>query len=172
MDKKIHEQLHEQLHEQFHNAFYDTIKQSIETEEHGYVVLLYSEIRDRLALHVKKNGKTYQRIHEQLDVPFFEQLLSSRQFDWNSMRGLINTTYQWIHDLQMPLRDTTTEESKQRLLKSTGTMAEVVAIYIKEVHLTLDLMDRDMEDFYKNRHHPVVQNMLQHAVSQCREAHK
>jgi len=161
MEKKIQEQ----LREQFHNAFYDTIKQSIDTEEHEYVVRLYAEIRDRLALHVKKDGKTYQRIYEQLDVPFFEQLLSSRQFDWNSMRGLINTTYQWIHDLQMPLRDTTTEESKQRLLKSTGTMAEVVANYIKEVHQTLDLMDKDRKDFYKNRHHPVVQNMLQHAVT-------
>ena len=161
MEKKIQEQ----LREQFHNAFYDTIKQSIDTEEHEYVVRLYAEIRDRLALHVKKDGKTYQRIYEQLDVPFFEQLLSSRQFDWNSMRGLINTTYQWIHDLQMPLRDMATEESKQRLLKSTGTMAEVVANYIKEVHQTLDLMDKDRKDFYKNRHHPVVQNMLQHAVT-------
>lgn len=157
------EKLQKQLQEQFHNAFYDTIKESIASGEHSYVVRLYAEIRDRLALHVKKDGKTYKRIHEQLDVSFFEQLLTNRQFDWNSMRGLINTTYQWIHDLQMPLRDTSTEESKQRLMKSTGTIAEVVAKYIKEVHTTLDLMDKDAKEFYKNRQNPVVQNMLRQA---------
>jgi len=160
MEKK----LQEQLQEQFHNAFYDNIKQSIDSEDHSYVVRLYAEIRDRLAQHVNKDSKAYKHIHEQLDVPFFEQLLTNRQFDWASMRGLINTTYQWIHDLQMPLRDTSTEESKQRLMKSTGTMADIVANYIKEVHTTLDLMDKDIKDFYENVHHPVVQNMLQQAV--------
>ena len=65
----------------------------------------------------------------------------------------------------MPLRDTSTEESKQRIMVSTGTMAEVVAVYIKEVNVTLDLMDKDMRDFYKNRQHPVVQNILRHVPS-------
>lgn len=160
----MEQKLQEQLHEQFHNAFYDTIKQSIDSEDHTYVVRLYAEIRDRLAMHVKKDSNTYKRIHEQLDVPFFEQLLTHRQFDWNSMGGLINTTYKWIHDLQMPLRDTSTEESKQRLVNSTGTMADAVANYIKEVHTTLDLMDKDMKNFGEHIHHPVVQNILQHAV--------
>jgi len=161
----MEEQLQEQLQEQLHNAFYDTIKHSIESEEHNYVIKLYAEIRDRLASHVKKDGVTYKKIHEQFDVSFFEQLLTHRQIDWNSIRGLINTTYQWIHDLQMPLRDTSTEESKQRIMVSTGTMAEVVAVYIKEVNVTLDLMDKDMRDFYKNRQHPVVQNILRHVPS-------
>jgi hypothetical protein len=161
--------IQEQIQEHFHTAFYDTIKHSIEAEDHSYVVRLYAEIRDRLAQHVKKDGKTYKLIHDQLDVAFFEQLLCGQQFDWNSLRRLVNTTYKWIHDLQMPLRDTSTEESKQRIMKSTGTMAEVVPVYIKEVHLTLDLMEKDMKDFYDNRDHPLVQNMLQQAIGKMQE---
>ena len=81
------------------------------------------------------------------------------------MPGLVNTTFKWIHDLQMPLRDTSTEEARQRVLTAgQGTMADVVTTYIKEVHQTINLVEKDMKEFVENQDHPVVQEMLKQAV--------
>ena len=159
------EQIQKQIDEQFHKAFYDNIRQAIATDDREYIVRLYTEIRDRLAAFVKMDGKTYRKIHEEFDVPFFEQLIMHKQFNGNSMPGLVNTTFKWIHDLQMPLRDTSTEEARQRVLTAgQGTMADVVTTYIKEVHQTIDLVEKDMKEFVENQDHPVVQEMLKQAV--------
>ena len=153
------------MDEQFRKAFYDSIHQAVATDDYEYIVRLYTEIRDRVATLVQKNGKTYQKIHEEFDVPFFEQLLTHKQFDGNSMTGLVNTTFKWIHDLQMPLRDTYTEEARQRVIEAGGTtMADFVTVYVKEVHTTIDLVVKDMKEFVENMDHPVVQEMLKQAI--------
>lgn len=157
--------MEQQIDEQFRKAFYDNIHQAVAADDHAYIVRLYTEIRDRLATLVKKDGNTYQKIHEEFDVPFFEQLLTHKQFDGNSMAGLVNTTFKWIHDLQMPFRDTSTEEARQRVLDAGGTtMADFVTVYVKEVHTAIDLMVKDMKEFVANVDHPVVQEMLKQAV--------
>tara|TARA_B110001452_G_C15239959_1_gene429267 strand:+ start:125 stop:610 length:486 start_codon:yes stop_codon:yes gene_type:complete len=160
------ERIQKQIHDQFHTAFYDSIHQAIATDDHEYIVRLYTEIRDRLAAFVKIDGQTYQQIREEFDVPFFEQLITHKQFDGNSMPGLVNTTFKWIHDLQMPLRDTSTEEARKRVLAAgQGTMADVVTMYIKEVHQTIDLIEKDMKEFVENQDHPVVQEMLKQQIN-------
>ena len=74
-------------------------------------------------------------------------------------------TFSWVHNLQMPIRDTSSNEAKERVTQSGTTMAEVVPTYIKEVHTVINLMEQDMKEFYENRNHPVVQEMLRKAVN-------
>ena len=156
-----------QLKEQFHLAFYDLIKEAVLTENHDYIVLLYTEIRDRLARLLRKEGRAHRRLQEAFDVPFFEQQLRHRAFDANSMTSLVATTFSWIHNLQMPLRDSATALAKQRVQESGTSLAEVVPVYIKEAHGCLDTMEQDQKEFDENREHPVVQEMLRRAVASC-----
>jgi len=79
------------------------------------------------------------------------------------MHGLTNTTFKWVHDLQMPIRDTATEQAKQRVLQCTD-MVEAVGTYVDEVTGVLETMESDMKEFYDNMDHPVVQNMLREAI--------
>lgn len=159
------ERIEQQIKEQFQKAFYDTIKESVLSGKHKHIVRLYAEIRDRLAAKVRPTGRAYARIHEDFDVDLFHQMITNNAFSGESLLRLVNTTFQWIHDLQMPVRDSDTEAAKQRVLQSGNTMAEVVPVYVKEVHGCLDTMEQDFKEFYENRNHPVVQNMLQQAVA-------
>ena len=156
--------IEEQIKEQFHKAFYDTIKHSVETQNYDHIIRLYSEIQDRLTAFLKKDGPTYRRLKQDFDVPFFEQRLRNNAFDGASLANLIEMTFSWIHNLQMPIRDTSTNEAKKRVMDSGSTMAEVVPIYIKEVHSVINTMEQDMKEFYENRNHPVVQEMLRKAI--------
>ena len=107
------------------------ISNAVLVEDHPYVISVYVSIVNRLCKWVPETSK--QRLRDQFDVEFFTQLLKHRQFDWNSLHRLTNTTFKWIHDLQMPLRDTSTEEAKQRVLASRSSFAEAVGVYVKEV---------------------------------------
>ena len=159
------EKIQEQLQEQFHRAFYDVIKESIVNKNHEHIIRLYTEIRDRLAIMLKPNGPTHQRLMDDFDVPFFEQRLRHEVFDGNSMASLVQMTFGWIHNMQMPLRDSATEAAKARVLSSGTTMVEVVPAYIKEAHGCIDTMVNDIKEFHDNSGHPVVQEMLRRAVA-------
>tara|TARA_B110001450_G_scaffold229983_1_gene230939 strand:+ start:1594 stop:2106 length:513 start_codon:yes stop_codon:yes gene_type:complete len=158
------QKIQDQIKEQFQKAFYDTIKHSIQNKNHDHIIRLYVEIQDRLATMLKKDGPTHQRLINDFDIPFFEQRLRNNAFDGHSMTSLVQTTFAWIHNLQMPLRDHATEQAKRRVLTAGTTMEEVVPVYIKECHGCLDLMEKDMKEFYENRNHPVVQEMMRRAV--------
>jgi hypothetical protein len=160
------ERIEEQIKEQFHKAFYDTIAEAVSSEPPNveYIVRLYTEIRDRLARMVKPTGRTHQQIHDEFDVDFLKQLVEHGVFDGNSLLGLVNTTFKWIKALQTPARDETTEAAKQRVLQSGTTMAEVVPVYICEVHGCLDTLEQDVKEFFDNIDHPVVQEMLRRSV--------
>jgi hypothetical protein len=157
--------MEQQIKEQFHKAFYEVIRESVLTSNHEHIVRLYAEIVDRIAAKVKKDGPTFKKIHQDFDVDFFKQLLTNKVFDSNSLIGLVNTTFRWIHDLQMPIRDTSTEEARQRVLQTHSSMADIVPMYIKEVHGCLDLLEKDMDEFFENQNHPVVQQMLKQAIA-------
>ena len=92
-------------------------------------------------------------------------MVTHNAFDGDSLLRLVNTTFKWIHDLQMPARDSDTESAKQRVLQAGTSMVEIVPVYIKEAHGCLDTMEQDFQEFYENRNHPVVQHMLQQAVA-------
>lgn len=136
-------------------------RQAVANEDHDTLVKIYKSILDKLLTFVPP--KSQPKLIEQFDVPFFAQLLRHKQFDWNSMHGLTNTTFKWVHDLQMPLRDTATEQAKQRVLQCTD-MVEAVGTYVDEVMGVIETMEKDMKEFYDNMDHPVVQNMLKEAI--------
>ena len=108
---------------------------------------------------LKKNGRAHDRLLSDFDVAFFEQRLRNNAFDGDSMVSLVNTTFSWIHNLQMPLRDSATAAAKDRVMNSGTTLLEVVR-YIMECHKCIDTLHADVKDFYENRNHPVVQQML------------
>lgn len=159
------ERIEQQIKEQFQKAFYDTIQHSVSSGNHEHIARLYAEIRDRLTVKVKPTGRAHARILEDFDVELFHQMVTNNAFDGDSLLRLVNTTFRWIHDLQMPTRDSATEAAKQRVLQAGTTMAEIVPVYIKEVHGCLDTMEQDFKEFYENRNHPLVQRMVQQAVA-------
>ena len=126
-------------------------------EDIPYIISIYVNILNRIGKWVPASAQ--QRLKDQFDVEFFAQLLRHRQFDWKSLHGLTNTTFQWIHDLQMPVRDTSTEEARQRVM-AVVSFAEAVETYVQEVDKTLTLMEQDISEFIQNKDHPVVQHML------------
>lgn len=140
------------------------VSNAVREEDHAYIISVYVSIMNRLCKWVPETSK--QRLRGQFDVEFFAQLLTTRQFGWTSLHGLTNTTFQWIHDLQMPVRDTSTEEAKQRVL-AVSSFPEAIEMYVKEVDKTLTLMEQDMKEFVDNRDHPVVQTLLRNALKRC-----
>ena len=133
------------------------MQRAVMEEDIPYIISIYVNILNRIGKWVPASAQ--QRLKDQFDVDFFAQLLRHRQFDWKSLHGLTNTTFQWIHDLQMPVRDTSTEEARQRVL-AVVTFAEAVETYVQEVDKTLTLMEQDISEFIQNKDHPVVQHML------------
>lgn len=133
------------------------MQRAVMEEDVPYIISIYVNILNRIGKWVPASAR--QRLKDQFDVEFFAQLLRHRQFDWKSLHGLTNTTFQWIHDLQMPVRDTSTEEARQRVL-AVVSFAEAVETYVQEVDRTLTLMEKDMSEFIQNKDHPVVQHML------------
>ena len=138
------------------------VKQALQNEDIPYIISVYVSIVKRLSKWVPNTSK--KRLQDEFDVEFFIQILTHRQFNWNSLYGLTNTTFKWIHDLQMPLRDTSTEAARQRVLAVTK-FPEAVATYVREVDETLNIMESDMNEFIQNKDHPVVKHMLQNAIS-------
>jgi len=156
--------LETQIREQYERAFFDNIKAAVAASppDVEYIVRLYSEIVERLCKMVRAN--TASRIRAEFDVPFFEQLLRTQNFDGQSLVGLIGTTFAWIHKLQSPIRDSEAEAAKQKVMSAGTSLAEVVPEYIREAHRCLNYMEKDMKELYENRNHPVVQEMLRRAV--------
>ena len=138
-----------------------SMQQAVMEEDVPYIISIYVNILNRVGKWVPASAR--QRLKDQFDVEFFAQLLRHRQFDWKSLHGLTNTTFQWIHDLQMPVRDTSTEEARQRVL-AVVSFAEAVETYVQEVDKTLTLMEKDMSEFIQNKDHPVVQHMLKNML--------
>lgn len=137
------------------------MQRAVMEEDIPYIISIYVNILNRIGKWVPASAQ--QRLKDQFDVEFFAQLLRHRQFDWKSLHGLTNTTFQWIHDLQMPVRDTSTDEARQRVL-GVVSFAEAVETYVREVDKTLTLMEQDISEFIQNKDHPVVQNMLNQAM--------
>ena len=141
------------------------VQQAVREENHSYIISIYVRIVNRLSKWVPETSK--KRLEEQFDVEFFTQLLKHRQFDWKSLHGLTNTTFKWIHDLQMPIRDSSTEAARQRVL-AVSIFPEAIGMYVNEVDKTLHLMEKDMQEFIQNKDHPDKKNMLEQAISKLK----
>jgi hypothetical protein len=117
----------------------------------------YTVIVQRLCYNTRL--KTAERIKKDFDIPLFTQMVEHNAFDGNSMLGLVNTTFGWIHNLHCPKRDEECARAKQRVMQCT-TMRDVVPLFLKEVNKCLDYMDEDMKEFMQYKDHPVMHETL------------
>ncbi len=143
------EKISSQIKEQMRKAFFDLIDQTVNSDKPDYdwIKRLYLEIRDRLSRYLKKDSKSFKKIQEDFDGDFFYQLITNDVFDFNSMLSLIENTFYWIKNLQAPVRDQSSEEAKNKILKSEPQ--KMISTFLKEVHICLDNLDEDMENFIK-----------------------
>lgn len=139
--------LEKQISDMYNKAFYDIIDETINSEkpDYNWIVNLYSEIKSRLLKYIKKDSKTYKQIDEQFDIILFRQTIENNVFDMDSLLRLVNTTYYWIKMLQAPIRDESTEQSKNSIL--TAKPEKMVSTYIREVNKCLDYLDEDLIKF-------------------------
>ncbi len=150
MNSESIEKISLQIKEQMRKSFFDLIDQTVNSNKPDYdwIKRLYIEIRDRLSKYLKKDSKNYKKIQEDFDIDFFYQLITNDVFDFNSMISLIENTFYWIKTLQAPVRDQSTEDSKNKILKSEPQ--KMISTFLKEVHICLDNLDEDMENFIKS----------------------
>ena len=139
-----------QIKEQMRKSFFDLIDQVVnsDTPDYDWIKRLYTEIRDRLSKYLKKDSKKLKKLEEDFDIDFFYQLIINDVFDFNSMIKLIENTFFWIKNLQAPIRDKSTEESKIKILKSEPQ--KMISTFLKEVHICIDNIDQDIENFKKS----------------------
>lgn len=71
--------------------------------DYEFIGKLYAEIRDRLCKFVKKDGKTYKKLHEDFDVEFLKELMKNKQLTVNHLYGMTRMTFDWIKKMQAPL---------------------------------------------------------------------
>lgn len=143
------------------------IKEAVETNDFETIVRTYNILVHRILKFTPPKSRA--RALEEFDIVLFAQSLQRGLFDWDSLRKLTNTTYKWIHALQMPIRDSSTELSRQRVLTFTGDMSDAVSLYVVEVHNTVETLENDIKEFMDNINNPVVQTMLQEAVNHLSE---
>ena len=139
-----------QIKEQMQKSFFDLIDQIVNsnTPDYDWIKKLYIEIRYRLSKYLKKDSKKLKKLEEDFDIDFFYQLIINDVFDFNSMIKLIENTFFWIKNLQAPIRDKSTEESKIKILNSEPQ--KMISTFLKEVHICIDNIDKDIENFEKS----------------------
>ena len=60
----------------------------------------------------------------------------------------MNNTFGWILKLQAPVRDSETNEAKNRVLNSEPS--KMISTFLKEIHICIDNIEKDLIEFYKN----------------------
>ncbi len=111
-----------------------------------FLTFSYLSIKNRLLKHVRKTSKIYKCINEDFDVELFQQMVKYKVFDRISFVKLVDCTYYWIHQLQMPIRDKLTAESKMRVLDAD--IESFITTFINEVNTCLDILDFDIHTFF------------------------
>jgi len=142
--------LKKQIKENFYKAFCDSINDTVNSNnpDFDWIVELYKEIKQRLLKYKKKDSKSYNSINESFDVDLFEQMIKNKSFNENSMIKLIDITYYWIKQLQAPVRDKYTNESKMKVINSESNKR--ISTFIIEVNMCLDNIEEDIENLLKN----------------------
>jgi len=155
--------INEQIKTQLHFAYNDIVRTALDNCDYEFIGKLYAEIRDSLCNFVKKDGKTYQQIHEDFDVDFLTELMKNKQLSVDHLFGMTHMTFTWIKNMQAPFRDKETEAAKQRVLKGIDA-EDIVPAYLNEVHNCLNNIENDIQELVENKDHPVVISMLQRGL--------
>ena len=129
-------------------AYFDLIEQNIESEtpDYNWLKELYIELRDRLLRFTKKDSKTYKQIFEDFDVELFYQMITNDVFDGESLYKLVSNSFNWVHNLQAPIRDEETRLAIERVLNSEPKKS--ISTFLKEIHKCIDNLEVDMNNYY------------------------
>ena len=82
----------EQIKTQFKKAFDDLLEESLksDTPDIDWLCRLYEELRAKICNLTPRRKDRIAKIHEDMDLDFFRQLVSHNVFDAKSMDSLIN----------------------------------------------------------------------------------
>ena len=150
------EKLNSQFKIQMKKAFYDLIieKTSSDNPDFDWLVKLYSEIRDGLVNILKKNSKLRNEMEESFDVDLFSQMIRNNAFSGEDMIKLINYTFDKLLQLGSAARDKVVKERRDEILNlvysQKNTFGQIVGLYLKNAHLSLDELHLDIANIKKN----------------------
>lgn len=147
--KYIMSKIEEQIEINMKQAFFDIIDQNVnsKTPDYNWITILYQEIKFKLLSFIhNKNSTIYKKIDIDFDVELFKQMIENDVFNYDSMVKLINNTFNWILELQAPIRDNDTVQAKNRVLNSEPT--KIISTYLKEVHTCIELIEKDILQLY------------------------
>ena len=145
--KYIMSKIEEQIEINMKQAFFDIIDQNVnsKTPDYNWITILYQEIKFKLLSFIlNKNSTIYKKIDIDFDVELFKQMIENDVFNYDSMVKLINNTFNWILELQAPIRDNDTVQAKNRVLNSEPT--KIISTYLKEAHTCIELIEKDILD--------------------------
>jgi hypothetical protein len=142
--------MEKQIKDIYYKAFCDKINETINSDkpDFDWIVLLYKEIKQRILVLVTPNSKTYNDIDQSFDIILFEQMIKNNVFNNTDMIQLVSNSYFWINKLQAPIRDTETNESKNKVLQSDHS--KIVSVFIIEVNKCIDNIIEDLQNIKKN----------------------
>jgi len=144
--------IEDQIKDNINKAFFDLIDQNINSKNPDYewITKLYEEIKFRLLSFLpNKKGNVYKQLDDEFDVELFKQMIENDVFNQESMIKLINNTFQWILDLQAPIRDSNTIAAKNRVLNAEST--KIISTYLKEVHNCIGQIEDDILAFKNSK---------------------
>ena len=138
--------MEKQIKDIYYKAFCDKINENVNSDkpDFDWIILLYKEIKDRLLCLVSEGSISYKKINECFDIILFEQMIKNDVFNSNDMINLVNNTYYWINKLQAPVRDSETNDSKNRVL--TSEPYKIISVFIIEVNKCIDNIIEDLKN--------------------------
>ena len=144
--------IEKQISDQMINAFFDLIDENVNSDKPNleWMTQLYIEIRDKLSKYLKPNSKIHKQLMDEFDVELFKQMLENDVFDLNSLVSLIKNTFNWVLRLEAPVRNSSTKESKTRVLNSKPE--KMISNFIREIHICLNQIDEDTETYNYTTH--------------------
>ena len=149
--KKLNNKIEIQMKKAFYNLLIE--KTSSENPDFDWLVKLYSEIRDGLTKILKQGSYLRNEIEESLDVELFNQMIRNNAFKGEDMIKLINYTFEKLLQLGSAARDNKIKERRDEILdviyKDRGTFGEIVGIYLKNAHLSLEELHFDLANLKK-----------------------
>jgi len=142
--------LNAQMNTQFKTAFFDLLEEKVRQEppDYDWIARLYEEIRTRLASILKSGSVVRNEIEVSMDVKLFRQMIENKAFGGTELYNLINLVFEWCKKLGSPARDDEVDKMKFMvlgLIKSGGTFAQIVPMFIKNANECIDNIYKDLK---------------------------
>ena len=147
--------MEKQIKDTYYKAFCDLFEKNIDCEkpDNEWVIKLYAEIKEKLLKLLRPTNPLYIEINEQLDVPFFRQMLTHKVFEPIDFYKLVEYTFDVCLKLQSPARDEYTRVKKEetlQVLRNGSTFGKAVPTFIFNANECIDYIFEDIKNLQKN----------------------